>query len=98
MLTINEHRFRAHFEALTRVGATDDGGLDRPTFSDAHLDARRGFRELIENAGFACRVDGAGNHSAFFSCGVPGAKTLLFGSHLDSVPQGGRGAGHGGGV
>ena len=90
MLTINEHRFRAHFEALTRIGATDDGGLHRPTFSDAHLDARRGFRELIEAAGFEDRVDGAGNHSAFFSCGVPEARTLLFGSHLDSVPHGGR--------
>ena len=90
MLTINEHRFRAHFEALTRVGAKDDGGLDRPTFSDAHLEARRGFREMIEEAGFESRVDGAGNHSAFFSCGIAGAKTLLFGSHLDSVPHGGR--------
>ena len=90
MLTINEQRFRAHFEALTRIGATDDGGLNRPTFGDAHLDARRGFRDLIKEADFECRVDGAGNHSAFYSCGVPGAKTLLFGSHLDSVPHGGR--------
>ena len=90
MLTINEHRFREQFEALTRSGATGDGGLHRPTFSDAHLDARRLFRDLIEAAGLECRVDGAGNHSAFFSCGDPGAKTLLFGSHLDSVPCGGR--------
>jgi N-carbamoyl-L-amino-acid hydrolase len=89
MLIINEHRFRAHFEALTRAGATD-GGLHRPTFSDAHLDARRDFRALVEDAGFDGRVDGAGNHSAFLACGVPGAKTLLFGSHLDSVPHGGR--------
>ncbi len=89
-MTINEDRFRAHFDTLTRAGATDDGGLNRPTFSDAHLEARRQFRALIEEAGFEARTDGAGNLSAFFDCGVPGAQTLLFGSHLDSVPHGGR--------
>lgn len=89
-MTINEDRLRSHFDALTRAGATNDGGLNRPTFSDDHLEARRCFRALIDEAGFEGRVDGAGNHSAFLACGVPGARTLLFGSHLDSVPHGGR--------
>ena len=88
-MTINEDRLRVHFDALTRAGAADDGGLHRPTFSDAHLEARRCFRALIEEAGFEVRVDGAGNHSAFLACGLPGARTLLLGSHLDSVPHGG---------
>ena len=89
-MTINEDRFRTHFEILTRAGATEDGGLNRPTFSEAHLEARRQFRTLAEEAGFDVRVDGAGNHSACYACGVPGAQTLLFGSHLDSVLDGGR--------
>ena len=89
-MTINEDRFRTQFETLTRAGATEAGGLNRPTFSEAHLEARRQFRTMIEEAGFDVRVDGAGNHSAFYSCGLLGARTLLFGSHLDSVPYGGR--------
>jgi N-carbamoyl-L-amino-acid hydrolase len=36
------------------------------------------------------RQDAAGNHSACLACGPEGAATLLLGSHLDSVPQGGR--------
>jgi len=36
------------------------------------------------------RVDGAGNHSAILTCAGSNAQTLLLGSHLDSVPNGGR--------
>ncbi len=36
------------------------------------------------------RTDGAGNHSAFLPCDDPNAPTLILGSHLDSVPNGGR--------
>ena len=35
-------------------------------------------------------MDEAGNHSAVLGCGSPEAPTLLLGSHLDSVPDGGR--------
>ena len=71
-------------------GATGDGGVNRPTFSEAHLAARRWFRDLVERSGLEFRTDGAGNHSAFLSCGHDGAPTLILGSHLDSVPNGGR--------
>jgi N-carbamoyl-L-amino-acid hydrolase len=81
---------RAAFEALAQIGATGDGGVNRPTFSQAHLAARRWFREQIEASGLEFRTDGAGNHSAFLACGAQGAPALLLGSHLDSVPDGGR--------
>jgi acetylornithine deacetylase/succinyl-diaminopimelate desuccinylase-like protein len=41
-------------------------------------------------AGLEVRVDSAGNHSALLAYGPEGAPTLLLGSHLDSVPSGGR--------
>ncbi len=89
-LRISPARLRADFDALAQIGATGDGGVHRPTFSEAHLAARKWFREQIENAGLEFRCDGAGNHSAFLKCAGDGAKTLLLGSHLDSVPNGGR--------
>jgi N-carbamoyl-L-amino-acid hydrolase len=78
------------FNELAQVGATDDGGVNRPTFSEAHLAARKWFRAQIENAGLEFRTDGAGNHSAFLACAETTTSTLLLGSHLDSVPNGGR--------
>ena len=100
-LRINPDRMLATFNELAQIGATADGGVNRPSFSEAHLAARKWFREQIEKSGLEFRTDGAGNHSAviasgastFASLSVNSAKqspTLLLGSHLDSVPNGGR--------
>lgn len=89
-LRVNSSRLRADFDALAQISATGDGGVHRPSFSEAHLAARKWFRERIEKAGLEFCVDGAGNHSAVLYCGPRGAPTLLLGSHLDSVPYGGR--------
>jgi N-carbamoyl-L-amino-acid hydrolase len=89
-LRINNERFRANFEMLAAIGATPEGGVHRPALSDAHLDARRWFLEQAEQIGLDASVDGAGNHSAALRCGRADGPTLLLGSHLDSVPYGGR--------
>ena len=89
-LRVEEERFFANFQALASIGATPDGGVHRPAFSDAHLAARRWFLDTAARAGLETHVDGAGNHSVRLCCGPPGAPVLLLGSHLDSVPHGGR--------
>jgi hydantoinase/carbamoylase family amidase len=81
---------RTAFDALAQIGATAEGGLNRPTFSPEHLAARKWFAGQIQKAGLEFRTDGAGNHSAFLACGPKDAPSLLLGSHLDSVPNGGR--------
>ena len=88
---INPDRMLDTFNQLALIGATGDGGVSRVTFSEEHLLARKWFREQIEASGFEFRTDSAGNHSAFLVCGKLNVSTLLFGSHLDSVPNGGRG-------
>ena len=89
-LRIDEDRFRHTFHALTRAGATPEGGLNRPALSPPHLEARQVFREMIAARGFKIREDTAGNLSASLPSGGADAPTLVFGSHLDSVPNGGR--------
>ena len=99
-LRVNSDRMLAAFNQLALIGATGDGGVNRPTFSESHLAARKWFRDEIERSGLEFRTDGAGNHSAFLasagrvaphdSDGVYQDQTLLIGSHLDSVPNGGR--------
>lgn len=88
-LYINEPRFRQNFEALAQIGAIGDGGVHRPALSADHLRARQWFVERAEQAGLVVSIDGAGNHSARLAFDGA-AKTLLLGSHLDSVPYGGR--------
>jgi N-carbamoyl-L-amino-acid hydrolase len=78
---------REDFDALAAIGATPDGGVDRASLGEAHLAARAWFLDRAAAAGLETRVDRAGNHSAILPRAGP---TLLLGSHLDSVPNGGR--------
>src|SRR5512139_2660279 len=89
-LRVNSDRLQADFEALAQIGATPEGGVNRPALGEAHLQARLWFRQRAAEAGLQVNVDGAGNHSAVLRSNTPGARTLLLGSHLDSVPEGGR--------
>lgn len=89
-LRINVERFRKNFEVLANIGATPEGGVHRPALSESHLAARTWFLEQAQKSGLEASIDAAGNHSAILQCKNPSAKTALLGSHLDSVPQGGR--------
>jgi N-carbamoyl-L-amino-acid hydrolase len=89
-LRINPTRLQSDFSALSAIGATAQGGVNRPALSPAHLEARAWFAAQVHRAGLALQIDGAGNHSAILRCPNSSAQTLLLGSHLDSVPDGGR--------
>jgi hydantoinase/carbamoylase family amidase len=84
---IDGERMRGDFEALGAIGATPEGGVSRPSLGEAHLVARTWFLDRAEAYGLETRIDAAGNHSAVLPADGP---TLLLGSHLDSVENGGR--------
>ncbi len=89
-LLINPDRLFSDFNTLSQIGATPEGGLNRPALSPAHLEARRWFLARAEEAGLETHIDNAGNHSAILQRSASNPRTLLLGSHLDSVPNGGR--------
>src|SRR3954468_4937561 len=80
---VDEARLRDDFDALAAIGATPDGGVARPALGSAPLAARRFSLDRARDAGLETAVDPAGNHSAVLR---RGQRTLLLGSHLDSVP------------
>jgi len=89
-LRVNSERMLDSFTQVSVFGSTSEGGVNRPSFSESHLQARKWFREQIEPAGFEFRTDGAGNHSAVLASEAEQSATLIIGSHLDSVPNGGK--------
>jgi len=85
---INGERLLADLRTLSTIGGQRDGGVDRLAWSEADLAARRWFAERIRDAGLEPRVDAALN--VFGHLVGSAGPFLLTGSHLDSVPNGGR--------
>ncbi len=79
-------RIRKDIEALAEFGRDPKGGISRPSFSRADLEARAWLKDRLAEACLACREDGAGN--IFGRLEGPG-KTVLAGSHIDTVLNGG---------
>ena len=89
-LKINSDRMRADFDELALIGATPEGGINRLALSPNDMKARSWLADQIEAAGLLLRDDDAGNLGGVLRSDNPNARTLLVGSHLDSVPDGGR--------
>src|SRR5919201_3925664 len=87
MFRINLPRLRKDLEELGEIGKTPEGGVWRSSFSEADLEARRWYRQRLNAAGLQHWGDAAGNIYARLGEGSP---AVLAGSHLDSVPNGGR--------
>jgi beta-ureidopropionase / N-carbamoyl-L-amino-acid hydrolase len=85
MLAVDEDQVLADLRALAGFGKFDTG-VHRPAFSEADLAAREWLRQRMQAAGLDGVIDGIGNVYGR----APGAeRTVLLGSHTDTVPNGG---------
>ena len=87
-IAVDIGRLRKNLEELGRIGRDPRGGITRPSFSKADLEARAWLREKIEAAGLTYRADGAGNIFGRLE-GAGGGKVVMAGSHIDTVLNGG---------
>lgn len=90
---VDGQRLRADLEALSVHGRTPGGsfsdGVSRVGYSDADVDGRRLVSSRMREAGLRVRVDAAGNIVGRREGRRADAPPVLFGSHIDSVPNGG---------
>jgi beta-ureidopropionase / N-carbamoyl-L-amino-acid hydrolase len=75
---------------MAAIGATPKGGVRRLTLTDVDRVGRDRFRMLCQQAGLTVRVDAIGNMFARREGRDPQRLPVLFGSHLDSQPSGGK--------
>ncbi len=87
--TVMQHHLTALSEFGRPPGGTFQSGVTRIGYSDADIAARKFVTKLMENAGAKVRVDAAGNIFAERPGLEPSLPAVLFGSHIDSVPNGG---------
>ena len=86
---VNGDRLRDLLVSLSRFGANPEGGVSRLGFSKEDQAARGWLLERMREAGLEVWVDPAANIHGRRPGSEPSLPVLLFGSHIDSVPQGG---------
>jgi hypothetical protein len=89
--SVDAGRIQEWLRAFARIGYSADGGMRRLAFSRGEFRARQLLIHLLERTGLRSRVDGIGNcFGRLPGAREPDAPPVLLGSHLDTVPGGGR--------
>ena len=89
-LRVNAKRLEQGIAALAKFGKNAHGGLDRVAFSDADIQGHKYLISLMKDAGLDVRVDEAGNIIGRREGLTPERPPIMFGSHSDTVPDGGK--------
>jgi N-carbamoyl-L-amino-acid hydrolase len=92
-LQVDARALRDRIETLSTFGRPAGGsfadGVSRTAYSDADVDGRRYVIGLMQSAGLEPRIDPAGNIFGRRAGTDAQLAPILFGSHIDSVPNGG---------
>lgn len=86
---MSQQRIQDRILALSKFGELPNGGIGRVAYSKADQEARTYFIGLMKKAGLAVTIDYAGNIIGRRKGKNPSLKPIAFGSHIDSVPNGG---------
>lgn len=86
---INIQRLSEHIEQLSLIGRTADGGINRFSYTDDEKRANELVTQYMESAGLTVHYDAVGNLIGS-QAGTEDLHVILLGSHIDTVPNGGR--------
>lgn len=87
--TLDAERLNANLKSLSAFGANPQGGVSRVAYSEFDRGGRAYAMDLMRSAGLEVSVDFAGNIFGRRAGTDPSLKPIVFGSHIDSVPEGG---------
>ena len=90
-LRVNGARLNEHLKALSEFGKNPQGGVSRVAYSEADRQGREYVMSLMRAAKLDVSVDAAGNIIGRRPAANndDSLRPILFGSHIDSVPEGG---------
>jgi beta-ureidopropionase / N-carbamoyl-L-amino-acid hydrolase len=88
-LSINGDRLNQSLAQLAAIGQLPSGGVCRLAYSAEDIQARQQVQTWMEAAGMTVRIDAAGNIIGRYP-GQLDLPALATGSHIDTVPTGGR--------
>ena len=89
-LSINSERLNQSIENLAKIGQVAGGGVTRIAFSLEDIAARNLVQNWMIEAGMNVRIDAVGNIIGCYEGKQANFPALATGSHIDTVPNGGR--------
>lgn len=87
---VNSDRLAQSVESLAQIGQIPQGGVRRIAYSPEDIQARNLVQHWMIEAGMSVRIDTAGNIIGTYPGTFSQAPALATGSHIDTVPNGGR--------
>ncbi|HEY1353634.1 MAG TPA: M20 family metallo-hydrolase, partial [Ktedonobacteraceae bacterium] len=88
-IPIDASLLHLYIDRLGAIGRQEGGGITRPVYSPAWIEAQEQLAVWMRAAGLEVRQDAVGNLCGRLR-GRDDSQTILTGSHLDTVPSGGR--------
>jgi beta-ureidopropionase / N-carbamoyl-L-amino-acid hydrolase len=86
---VNGERLNRRLAELSRFGANPSGGVTRLAYTDANRDALAAVTQWMREAKLEPTIDYAGNLIGRRAGRDRARQPIVFGSHIDSVPEGG---------
>jgi len=88
-MVINEERIWSRLHELSQFGKQENGGVTRFSFTEEERKAKNLVISYMQEAGMAVTEDAAGNIVGRKEGRCTDLPSVLVGSHIDSVPNGG---------
>jgi len=88
-MKINIERLKNKLLEIGLIGKVENKGISRLAFTEEYDEARIVLRNYMENIGLKTEIDGVGNLIGTFEGMNPKLSSIVIGSHLDTVPNGG---------
>jgi allantoate deiminase len=86
---VNQARLYKRLDELSEIGRTKDDGVTRFSYTKEEAAANELVKSFMKEAGLIVEYDAVGNLIGT-RIGKPGYPTILLGSHIDTVPNGGK--------
>lgn len=87
-MKVNSKRLKENIIEIGEIGKTSLGGITREAYSNEYFEALNKLKELMEEQGLEVKVDKVGNLFGRRE-GSKDLPTIMVGSHLDTVKNGG---------
>jgi len=89
-LTVNGDRLNTSIDRLAEIGSLPNGDICRLAFTPEDVQARHLIQQWMQAIDMTVRIDAAGNLIGTYAGQQLDAAALATGSHIDTVPSGGR--------